>query len=113
MYSKMIQLYIQIYIYILFYFPFHYGLLQDSEYSSLCYTVGACCLSILYSVNLLTLAVNFPLPIPFPFSNHMIQQSHPWHIPGENSYSQKYMLPSYIRKDTCIATLFTIVNIWK
>ena len=29
---------------------FHYGLLQDIEYSSLCYTVGPCCLSILYTV---------------------------------------------------------------
>ena len=25
---------------------FHYGLSQDIEYSSLCYTVGPCCLSI-------------------------------------------------------------------
>ena len=29
---------------------FHYSLLQDIEYSSLCYTVGPCCLSILYTV---------------------------------------------------------------
>ena len=27
--------------------PFHYGLSQDIEYSSLCYTEGPCCLSIL------------------------------------------------------------------
>ena len=39
-----------IYIYILFQILFHYRLLQDSEYSSLCYTVGPCCLSILYTV---------------------------------------------------------------
>ena len=37
-------------IYILFHILFHYGLLQDIEYSSLCYTVGPCCLSILYIV---------------------------------------------------------------
>ena len=37
-YSKVIQLYI--YIYILFQIPFYYRLLQDIEYSSLCYTVG-------------------------------------------------------------------------
>ena len=36
------------YIYILFYILFHYGLSQDIEYSSLCYTVGPCCLSSLY-----------------------------------------------------------------
>ena len=39
-YSKVIQLYI--YIYILFQILFHYRLFQDSEYSSLCYTVGPC-----------------------------------------------------------------------
>ena len=38
MYSKVIQLY----IYILFCTLFHYCLLQDTEYSSLCYTVGPC-----------------------------------------------------------------------
>ena len=34
------------YIHILFRILFHYGLSQDIEYSSLCYTVGSCCLSI-------------------------------------------------------------------
>ena len=28
--------------YILFHIIFHYGLLQDTEYNSLCYTVGLC-----------------------------------------------------------------------
>ena len=41
-----IYLFIIIYIYILFQIPFHYRLLQDVEYSSLCYTVGPCFLSI-------------------------------------------------------------------
>ena len=36
-----------VYTYILFNILFHYGLLQDTEYSCLCYTVGPCCLSIL------------------------------------------------------------------
>ena len=46
----MIQLFIYIYIYkyILSHILFHYGLSQDIKYSSLCYTVGHCCLSILY-----------------------------------------------------------------
>ena len=39
---------IYMYIYILFHILFHYGLSQDIEYSSLCYTVGHCFLSILY-----------------------------------------------------------------
>ena len=38
------------YIYVLFYILFHYGLSQDTEYSSLCYTVGPCGLSILYVI---------------------------------------------------------------
>ena len=33
-----------------FYIIFHYGLSQDIEYSSLCYLVGPCCLSILYVI---------------------------------------------------------------
>ena len=35
-------------IYILLFFMFHCGLSEDTEYSSLCYTVEPCCLSILY-----------------------------------------------------------------
>ena len=37
-----------VHIYILFHILFYYGLSQDIEYSSLCYTGGPCCLSILY-----------------------------------------------------------------
>ena len=52
-YSTVIQLFIYIsryiYIYILFHILFHYRLLQNIEYISLCYTVGPCCLCILYS----------------------------------------------------------------
>ena len=35
-------------IHILFQILFHYRLLHDIEYVSLCYTVGPCCLSILF-----------------------------------------------------------------
>ena len=38
------------YAYILFHILFHYGLSQDIVYSSLCYTGGPCCLSILYII---------------------------------------------------------------
>ena len=41
------DIYLQICTYILFHFLFHYDLSQDIEYSSLCYTAGPCCLSIL------------------------------------------------------------------
>ena len=41
---------IHTYIYILFHILFHSGLSQDIEYSSLCYTVEPCCLSILHII---------------------------------------------------------------
>ena len=37
-------------IYIIFQILFPYNLLQNIEYSSVCYTVGPCCLSVLYIV---------------------------------------------------------------
>ena len=37
-------------LYIFFHILFHYSLLQDIKDSSLCYTVGSCCLSILYVI---------------------------------------------------------------
>ena len=50
-----------IYIHILFQILFHYALLQDIEYSSLCYTVGPCC-----SVHLLISYSQFIPPFHFP-----------------------------------------------
>ena len=41
---------IHVYIHIIFHIIFHSGLSQDTEYSSLCYTVGPCCLSIIYII---------------------------------------------------------------
>ena len=51
----MIQLYIYIHMYILshydlFHILFHYDLSEDIEFSSLCYTIGPCCLFILYII---------------------------------------------------------------
>ena len=40
--------YIYTHTYISFHILFHYSLLQDAEYSFLCYTVGPCCLCIVY-----------------------------------------------------------------
>ena len=48
-YNKVIQFYIYIKLYI-FQILFHFNLLQVIEYSSLCYWLGLCCLSILYIV---------------------------------------------------------------
>ena len=51
MYSKLIQIYIYIYIYIYipFHILFHYGLLQDIEYSSLCYSRTLLFIDFIYS----------------------------------------------------------------
>ena len=59
-------------LYILFQILFPYRSLQDIEYSSLCYTVGPCCLSILYIVVCIcqSKTPNLYFPLPFPFSNH-------------------------------------------
>ena len=87
MYSKAFQLYIfnytqieiyvhiYIYIYILFHILFHYGLLQDMEYSSLCYTVGPCCLSVLYIV-IYSSSVCFEKCIMFCIYHYSIMQYH-------------------------------------
>ena len=54
-----------IYMYLLFQILFPYKLLQDTEYSSLCYAVGACWLPILFYI----LCVNPRLIIyPSPLS---------------------------------------------
>ena len=46
LYSKVTQLH----MYIFFHILIHYGLSQATEYSSLCSTAGACCLSTLYII---------------------------------------------------------------
>ena len=60
-----------IYMCVCVYILFHYRLLKGIEYSSLCYTVGPCCLSVFYtvicigpaSVLLLTARLVFPLSL--------------------------------------------------
>ena len=55
-------------IHILFHVLFLYGLSQDIEYSSLCCTVGPCCLSILYILVCIYLS---QIPNPsLSFGNH-------------------------------------------
>ena len=88
-YSKVIHLHIYMcvciyifrythtHIYFLFQILFHYGLLQDIEYTSLCYTVGPC-LSILYIVvgfMCCTRTVFSPTGIPSQFSISEISNS--------------------------------------
>ena len=48
---------------ILFHILFHYGLSQNIEYISLCYTVGPCCLSILY-INIIGCICSSQIPNP-------------------------------------------------
>ena len=56
-----------IHTYILFYIIFHYGLLQETEYSSLCYIVRTCCSSILHIqfVSANPKLLFYPSPTPF------------------------------------------------
>ena len=67
---RKVYIYIQLYIYTFFLnILFHYSLSQDNEYSSLCYTIGPCCFSILYiyiSVHLLIPNSSPSLPQPPP-----------------------------------------------
>lgn len=60
-----IQLYI--YIHILFHIIFHCGLLQDIGHSSLCYTMGPCCLSVLYVVVCISSSQTPGLSLPHYF----------------------------------------------
>ena len=67
-----IYIYIYIYIYVLFHVLFHYGLSLDIEYSSLCYIVRPCCLSILFTIVCLPNSHPFP-PLPIlPLGNHSL-----------------------------------------
>ena len=61
-----------IHIYILFHILFHYGLSQDIEYSSLCYTVGTLFIHSIYnSLHLLNPNSQSILPSPLlPLGNH-------------------------------------------
>ena len=64
------------YIYILFHTVFHYGLSQDTKYSSLCNTVGPCCLSILYMSEWVQVTQSCPtLCNPMDYTVHGILQA--------------------------------------
>lgn len=65
--NLVIQLYIYIYIHIPFHIIFHCGLLQDIGHSSLCYTVGSYCLSVLYVVVCISLSQTPDLSLPYYF----------------------------------------------
>ena len=64
---------VYIYIYIPFHTLFHYGLLKDTEYSSLLYTVGSCCSSMLY----ITVCIS-----QFQTINQTLLHSSPWATTG-------------------------------
>ena len=53
------------------YFFFPYSPLQNTEYSSVCYTVGPCCLNIAVYIFLFKTKSKFILPLPpLPFDSH-------------------------------------------
>ena len=83
-YSKVIQFCIHIHVYILFQILFHYRLLQDIKYSSLCFIVGPCCLGVVHTV----------------FKNNHLST---WHLPS-------YSLPCKYHPLNCIAPVNNLVN---
>ena len=58
-----------------FWILFHYWLLRDIEYSSLCYTVGPCCLSILYIVVCICLSQTPNLFLPLKLLNLHVKEA--------------------------------------
>ena len=80
---------------IIFCILFHYSLSQAIEYSSLCYTVGLCCLfDIWYFISANNKILIYLSPTPFPFCFSSIQSlSHvqpfetPWTAMGQASLS--------------------------
>ena len=64
----MFQVYINIHIYFLFQILFHSKLLQDTEYSPLCYIVNPCLF--LYSGVYLLIPYSQFIPPSFPLGNH-------------------------------------------
>ena len=69
--DSVLHMYVCVYIYIFFSY-FHYDLLQDIEYSSLCFTVEPCGLFILYII-LCIFSPKLPIhpsPTPFLLDNH-------------------------------------------
>ena len=75
---------IYIYIYILFHILFHYSLSQDVEYSSLCYTIGCCYLSIMYIIACIYESQILDTSLPYLFlffSLSLSQFDHAtWHV---------------------------------
>ena len=59
-----VYLYMCVCVYFLFHVLFHFGLLQDVEYSALCCTVGPRCLSILFIVSANPKLLIYPFPHP-------------------------------------------------
>ena len=57
---------LHIFIYMHTYIYFHFNLLRDIEYSSLCYTVGLCCLPVLYIIVFVSPRFLIYLPPPHP-----------------------------------------------
>ena len=63
-----IYVYIHTHIYVLFHVVFHYGLSQDIDYCSLCYTAGPCSLCIIYNNLLTPNSQSFPFSISLPLA---------------------------------------------
>ena len=66
-------------------YTFHYGLSQDIEYSSLCQTVGSCCLSILHIIVCCCWVNSFVSDSVRCYRRQPTRLPHPWDPPGKNT----------------------------
>ena len=94
-----------IHIHILFHVVFRYGLSQDTEYSSLCYTGGPCFLSILYIIVLIKTLRSVSSVLSSPPRAH----------PCSSSQVHVYIPPTLLIQDLLlsffIVTTITLVHV--
>ena len=87
-----LYIYLGIYLYT-FWIPFHYSLLQDTEYSSLCYTVNPCCLYyLIFTMNCL---IEVCMCICTVYIK-IIEETHIYSTPSLTKHGE------YIRRPLCI-----------
>jgi len=114
-----VYIYLYIYTHILFYILSHCGLLQDTEYGSLCHTVGACVLSCFSPVWLFatpwTIACHGPLSMGFSRQEYWSGLSCP--PPGLYSRTLLFMFyiswfvstnPKLLNLLSCLISLFSV-----
>ena len=97
---------------------FHSGLSWDPEYSSLCYAIGPCCLSILYkSLHLLT-STSYSIPSPTPPWQPQVCFLYLWFFLFHNYFHRSFV--SYFRFHIqmisyciCFSLFYLLYLVWQ